>query len=113
MLCREWRQISLALLLVNCHDVTGGIFSGEFYAKQYEKSFKLHNRPGEIKRTFRKSKEIAGAGFEDLRGMARARRKTFLADSKPSFLQSISEHYSRGMAVKRTVFIFEQISTNS
>ena len=46
------------------------------YAKQYEKSFKLHNRPGEIKRTYRKSKEIAGAGFEDLRGMACARRKT-------------------------------------
>ena len=65
MLCREWRQISLALLLVNCHDVTGGIFSGEFYAKQYEKSFKLHNRPGEIKRTFRKSKGIASAGFEE------------------------------------------------
>ena len=76
MLCREWRQISLALLLVNCHDVTGGIFSAEFYAKQYEKSFKLHNRPGEIKRTFRKSKGIAGAGFEDLKGMACARRKT-------------------------------------
>ena len=26
MRCREWRQISLILLLVNCHDVTSGIF---------------------------------------------------------------------------------------
>ena len=47
-----------------------------FMPNRHEKSFKLHNRPGEIKRTFRKSKGIAGAGFEDLRGMARERRKT-------------------------------------
>ena len=26
MLCRERRQISPTVLLVNCHDVTGGIF---------------------------------------------------------------------------------------
>ena len=25
MLCREWREISLIVLLVNCHDVTGRI----------------------------------------------------------------------------------------
>ena len=52
-----------------------------FKPNRYEKSFKLHNRPGEIKRTFRKPKGIAGAGFEDLRGMACARRKTWV---KPS-----------------------------
>ena len=27
MLCREWREISLTVLLVNCHDVTGRIFN--------------------------------------------------------------------------------------
>ena len=26
MLCREWREISLIVLLVNCHDITGRIF---------------------------------------------------------------------------------------
>ena len=26
MLCREWCEISLTVLLVNCHDVTGRIF---------------------------------------------------------------------------------------
>ena len=26
MLCREWREISLIVLLVNCHDVTGRSF---------------------------------------------------------------------------------------
>ena len=26
MLCQEWREISLTVLLVNCHDVTGRVF---------------------------------------------------------------------------------------
>ena len=30
MLCREWHQISLTFLLVNCHDVTCGIFFDPF-----------------------------------------------------------------------------------
>ena len=47
-----------------------------FIPNRHEKSFKLHKRPGEIKRAFRKSKGIAGAGFEDLSRMACARRKT-------------------------------------
>ena len=34
MLCRERREISLTVLLVNCHDIVGRIFDGEFRAKQ-------------------------------------------------------------------------------
>ena len=36
MFCRELREISLTVLLVNCHDVTGRIFA----PNRYEKSIK-------------------------------------------------------------------------
>ena len=56
MLCREWREISLTVLLVNCHDVTGRIFRPvNFAPNRYDKSFKWRNQPGKKYRTSRKS----------------------------------------------------------
>ena len=37
MLCQEWHQVSLTLLLVNCHNVTSGNFVSEFCTKQVRK----------------------------------------------------------------------------
>ena len=42
MLCQEWRQISLNLLLVNCHERHGWNFSTmNFAPNRYEVSFKM------------------------------------------------------------------------
>ena len=45
--CGDWHQISITLLLVNCHDVTGGIFEWWILRKTGMKSpLKWHNQPG-------------------------------------------------------------------
>ena len=45
MLRREQREISLTILLVNCHDITGRIFDRyvimSFAPNRYEKPFKM------------------------------------------------------------------------
>ena len=47
MLCREWRQILLTLLLVICHDFTGGIFDWLISRQIGMKSpLKWHNQGG-------------------------------------------------------------------
>ena len=47
MLCRERREISLTVLLVNYHDVTGRISTCEFCAKPGMKSpLEWHKQPG-------------------------------------------------------------------
>ena len=47
VLCRERREISLTVLLVNCHDVTGRIFD-RWISRQtgMKSSLKLHNQLG-------------------------------------------------------------------
>ena len=50
MLCREWRQILLTLLLVTCHDFTGGIFDWLISPQIGMKSpLKWHNQAGKNK----------------------------------------------------------------
>lgn len=45
--CGDWHQISITLLWVNCHDVTGGIFEWWILRKTGMKSaLKWHNQPG-------------------------------------------------------------------
>ena len=47
MLCPEWREISLTVLLVNCHDVTGRIFDLWIsHQTGIESPLKWHNQPG-------------------------------------------------------------------
>ena len=47
MLCWEQREISLTVLLVNCHDVTGRIFDRSISRRTGMKSpLKWHNQPG-------------------------------------------------------------------
>ena len=59
MLCREWRQILLTLLLVICHDFTGGIFDWLISRQIGMKSpLKWHNQAGKKQGTFRKSVEM-------------------------------------------------------
>ena len=56
MLCRERRQISPTVLLVNCHDVTSRIFDRWISRQTGTKSpLKWQNQPGGEIRTFRKS----------------------------------------------------------
>ena len=51
MRCQEWRQISLIHLLVNCHDVTGGIFDRWISPQERMKSpLKWHNLSGKTKK---------------------------------------------------------------
>ena len=58
MLCRARREISLTVLLVNCHDVTGRIFD-RWISRQtcMKRPLKWHNQRGK-KRTFRESKRL-------------------------------------------------------
>ena len=52
--CGDWHQISITLLLVNCHDVTGGIFEWWILRKTGMKSpLKWHNQPGKNRVMFR------------------------------------------------------------
>ena len=45
--CGDWHQISITLLLVNCHDVTGGIFEWWILRKTGMKSpLKWHSQAG-------------------------------------------------------------------
>ena len=47
MPCRERREISLTVLLVNCHDVTGGIFDRKISRQTGTNSpLKRHNQLG-------------------------------------------------------------------
>ena len=47
MLCQELREISLTVLLVNCHDVTGRIFDRRISRQTGMKSpLKWQNQPG-------------------------------------------------------------------
>ena len=56
MMCREQREISLTVLLVNCHDVTGRIFRQvNFAPNRYEKSFKMAWPTRKKIKDFRKS----------------------------------------------------------
>ena len=58
MLCREQGEISLTVLLGNCHDVTGRIFDRWISRQTGMKSpLKWHNQPGQ-KMTFSKSKYL-------------------------------------------------------
>ena len=51
MRCQEWRQISLIHLLVNCHDVIGGIFDRWISPQERMKSpLKWHNLSGKMKK---------------------------------------------------------------
>ena len=51
MRCQEWRQISLIHLLVNCHDVIGGIFDRWISPQERMKSpLKWHNLSGKTKK---------------------------------------------------------------
>jgi len=46
MLCRERREISIIVLLVNCHDVTGRIVRPvNFEPNRHGKSFKMAYKP--------------------------------------------------------------------
>ena len=61
MLCRERREISLTVLLVNCHDVTGRIFDRRISHQMGMKNpLKWHKQPGRI---FRKSNTNPGKQF--------------------------------------------------
>ena len=47
MLCWEWREISLTVLLVNYHDVINRIFQQRILCQTGMKShLKWHNQPG-------------------------------------------------------------------
>ena len=59
ILCRERSEISLTVLLVNCHDITSRIFD-RWISRQtgMKSSLKWHNQRGKKIRTFRKSTKM-------------------------------------------------------
>ena len=65
MLCRERREISLTVILVNYHDVTSRIFPQRILRQRGMKSpLKWHNQPGKEQTSFKKSREGCGYSWE-------------------------------------------------